>query len=82
MLFAVVLARTDFLESELDMIIGEGIVSKEYYDKVFFKGFIEGNSVDECKDKVIYINKNYDIKCRLYGCPFDRDGKIICNMDM
>ena len=82
MLFAVVLPSTESYEKELN-INNKGreevnsIIKRKDCDKVIFKGFIEGKTLDDCKNKVIKLSSETGQRYRLYGSPFTRRGNLI-----
>jgi len=74
MLFAVVQARTENNEIELKEV---SIISRKDSNKVRFKGFIEGETVSECKSKIKKLNSNNGMNYKLYGQPFTQKGQMI-----
>lgn len=42
-----------------------------------FKGFIEGDTPKECREKIINMNRLNKSKLKLYGYPFSKMGNVI-----
>jgi hypothetical protein len=82
MLFGVVLPRTERFESELNINSKgrtdmDSIISTKDCEKVKFYGFIEGKGIEDCRNKLIKLNKKNNTRLRLYGIPFTRSGNPI-----
>ena len=82
MLFGVVQSSTEKFEVELNINDKgrediNGIIDKRHYEKVKFKGFIEGKTIEDCRNKVIKLNARLEKHYRLYGVPFTRKGDIL-----